>query len=385
MARARTRVGFTLVELLVVIAIIGILIALLLPAVQAAREAARRAQCTNNLKQIGVALNAYADVYGRLPQNGISVETAGWRTGRGSEHLRLLPFMEQSQIYNVFNFNLGQFGTNLELTTTLGRVNPGSLNQGEFFVRSVPIAPFICPSDTAGAYNLSNLAVTNYGASVGAQMDSSHWGVQLSSIVGPSPYNGDIYGNWFGSGSADHSDTWGPGGLGISGLFQRSGPGSTGIAQGWGGPTAGTWSAAFREITDGTSNVIAYGEVRMNCMDHGQGGWLDSNTGATWVNTSAPINFPTCFNEINPSTGQLISTSWTAAGNGWALHNQYAPDNWSTSQGFKSKHPGGCQFVFADGSVHFLNESINYDTYQRLGDRADGRTVDAGSITGLTQ
>ncbi|MGH7140004.1 MAG: DUF1559 domain-containing protein, partial [Pirellulales bacterium] len=103
--------AFTLVELLVVIAIIGILIALLLPAVQAAREAARRAQCTNNLKQIGIALHDYHDVYGKFPMNGAYSDqfTQSWAwTQRGAQTFRLLPYMEQLQIYNCVNFSQGE-------------------------------------------------------------------------------------------------------------------------------------------------------------------------------------------------------------------------------------------------------------------------------------
>src|SRR5215469_12425747 len=105
--RFRSRSGFTLVELLVVIAIIGILIALLLPAVQAAREAARRSTCTNNLKQIGLALNSYHDVYGRLPKNGVDTDDAGW-TQRGSQTTRMLPYLELGQMFNLLNFNVAE-------------------------------------------------------------------------------------------------------------------------------------------------------------------------------------------------------------------------------------------------------------------------------------
>jgi prepilin-type processing-associated H-X9-DG protein len=122
--------------------------------------------------------------------------------------------------------------------------------------------------------------------------------------------------------------------------------------------------------------VIAYGEVRPDCMDHGQLGIMDANQGPTWVHTTAPINFPTCLNEANPITGKVLNWS-TYVG------NQYSLNNWATSQGFKSKHPNGAQFVFADGSVHFLVETINYDTYQRLGDRRDGKTIPADA--GLTK
>ncbi|HJT32407.1 MAG TPA: DUF1559 domain-containing protein [Pirellulales bacterium] len=375
MNRNRSRVGFTLVELLVVIAIIGILIALLLPAVQAAREAARRAQCTNNLKQIGVALHGYADVYGRFPINGVSAEVSNWATLRGSEHLRLLPYIEQTQIYNAYNFNIGQFSQAAD-----NAVMPNGVA-----MRQQPIPSFVCPSDTAGEFTLENYATMNYGANIGAQEIISNFGgsVLIGSIVGPSPYTGSMIGNWFGTGAANDSDTWSGQGNNISGVFSRSGPGSTGIKAGWAGQTDGTWAAALRDITDGTANVIAYGEVRPNCMDHGQGGWLDANTGCTWVATTAPINYPTCIGEKNPLTGFLPTNSWSGPNNPWNMNNQYAPQNWTTSQGFKSKHPSGAQFLFCDGSVHFLAETINYDMYQRLGDRGDGRQADPTQIQGL--
>ncbi|HVX12441.1 MAG TPA: DUF1559 domain-containing protein [Pirellulales bacterium] len=361
----KSRMGFTLVELLVVIAIIGILIALLLPAVQAAREAARRSQCTNNLKQIGLALQNYADTFGRFPINGVTNAANGW-TQRGSEMVRLLPNLEQRQMYNPINFSLGLGNSNVEYTTNLGRANPPSLQQGEQYLRYMTIPSLVCPSDTQQKVSTGLNGPTNYGACIGAQMVQSNYGgtVLIGSIVGPSPYTGNTQGNWFGTGSMNDSDAqWAPPEGGISGVFSRSG--SDTATQGWG---YDTWSAALRDITDGTSTTIAYGETRPICMDHGQGGWMDANIGCTWVATTAPINYPTCQNETNPITGTV--TTWNSP------TNQYRSDNWTTSQGFKSKHPNGAQFVFCDGSVHFLLETINYDTYQRLGDRHDGKVVD---------
>lgn len=367
--RRTLRTGFTLVELLVVIAIIGILIALLLPAIQAAREAARRSTCTNNLKQIGIALQNYNDAYGRFPINGVINDEHGW-TQMGSEHVRLLPFLEQQQIYNYLNFNAFALNTaNLENTN-----DPTGQP-----LRKKPIPALICPSDTSGKFTAwGTNAATNYGASIGAQSIPPQWGgVNTASIVGPSPYNGNTNGNWFGDGYAGDSDAaWQQGnGSSISGVFQRSGAGNSPQvspqALSWG--TGGQWAAALQDITDGTSNVIAYGETRSICMDHGQGGWMDSNTGCTWVSTTAPINFPTCLNELNPLTNTV--PNWGAM-----PPAIYRPDNWTTSQGFKSKHPDGALFVFCDGSTHFLQETINYDTYQRLGDRHDGRQVDATAV-----
>jgi prepilin-type processing-associated H-X9-DG protein len=113
---------------------------------------------------------------------------------------------------------------------------------------------------------------------------------------------------------------------------------------------------AFSNITDGTSNTIAIGEIRGNCGDHTANGWAHYNT--LWVATTAPINFPTCPNEKMYDSGPCYHTN-----------------SWQTSQGFKSRHPGGAQFVLCDGSGRFLSETIDYATYQRLGDRRDGQTV----------
>ena len=367
MLRKSMRGAFTLVELLVVIAIIGILIALLLPAVQAAREAARRSQCTNNLKQIGVALHTYTDVYGRFPPNFGSLEN-GWGgawTFRCNNTFRLMPYMEQQTVYNLFNFNLGLNGS-IEQT-----LMPDGTSAELFIVPTLQ-----CPSDSRPIHNSWGGNVSsNYVGSLGAQQFPSHWGPSLAPIVGPSPYTGDVYGNWFGNGSCGHGNDYAGTGECISGVFARFGTGTSAIPPGnsgmvWG--RSGAWSAKLSDITDGTANVIAYGEVRPSCMDHGQGSWLEANNG--WAGTAAPINFPTCPTEYNPSTGKII---------GWGTNDIYAPDNWTTSQGYKSKHPNGAQFLYCDGSVHFLNETINYDTYQRLGERRDGRVVDSGVAEGL--
>jgi prepilin-type N-terminal cleavage/methylation domain-containing protein/prepilin-type processing-associated H-X9-DG protein len=376
MNRNRMRGGFTLVELLVVIAIIGILIALLLPAVQAAREAARRSQCTNNLKQIGVALQNYHDIYGRFPINGALIMSGGAWTQRGSQHVRLLPFMEEQQMYNPLNFSLGLNSANFENTTNEGRQAPAALNVGEQYLRRMTVKSFICPSDV-GQYQATGAnAPMNYGASVGANSISSPWGIYyVATFLGTSPYpGGDNTGNWFGTGSdQDTNASWnGPAepDCCISGVFARNGVDAT--FNSWNSNQL--WAASLKDVADGTANVIAYGEVRPICMDHGQNGWMDANYGCTWISTTSPINFPTCINEPNPTQSM---GSWNVGGGAGQTPYIYSSHNWNSSHGFKSKHPGGAQFVFCDGSVHFLTETIDYDTYQRLGDRRDGKMVDA--------
>src|SRR5687767_10434986 len=137
MSHRDTRLGFTLVELLVVIAIIGVLVALLLPAVQAARESARRMQCANNLKQIGLALVNYHDTNKWFPPGAVwRSSTAGDNDNRGSFFVRILPFVEQQSLYNLFDFNKN---------TDDQRLTSASTSE---LLRGQVIASYICPSDT---------------------------------------------------------------------------------------------------------------------------------------------------------------------------------------------------------------------------------------------
>jgi prepilin-type processing-associated H-X9-DG protein len=129
-----------------------------------------------------------------------------------------------------------------------------------------------------------------------------------------------------------------------------------------------TWAARYRQIPDGLSKTIAMGEVRGWCSGFlWTLGWVDSE--GMWFATTAPINYPTCPGENgvpnNPGVG------------GTGCHD--TQNSWNTAMGFKSSHPGGAQFVFCDGSVHFLADDINQTTYQALGDRHDGVMVDASS------
>ncbi len=122
-----------------------------------------------------------------------------------------------------------------------------------------------------------------------------------------------------------------------------------------------TWAAAIKEITDGTANTIAMGEVRPKCSGFlWYYGWVDSE--GLWFATTAPINFPTCPDEQGvPDSGATGC-------------NDYL-NSWNTAMGFKSCHPGGAQFVFCDGSGHFLADTIDHTVYQCLGDRHDGQTI----------
>ena len=302
--------GFTLVELLVVIAIIGILIALLLPAVQAAREAARRSQCSNNLKQLGLALHNYHDVFKRFPSGCGETSPAGltpWTAGnhrKGSQLVKILPQMEQGPLHDQVPFDS-------DVDAWFGQAAN----------RNIQIPGYICPSDTLAR---TDRALSNYGTSMGSQNMGSQGGWCTA-------YNGHI------NGATGHGSTNDP--ESVSGIFSRY-----------------HWAARFADITDGTSNTIAMGEIRPNCGDHHYHGWWESNS--LWTATRAPINYATCQNEP-----------------GYQANSCNAWNNWQTSQGFKSRHPGGAQFLFCDGSGQFLSETMDYQMYQYLGCRNDRQPV----------
>jgi prepilin-type N-terminal cleavage/methylation domain-containing protein/prepilin-type processing-associated H-X9-DG protein len=301
---ATLRSAFTLVELLVVITIIGILVALLLPAIQAAREAARRSTCANNLKQIGLALQNFESARKAFPPGAYwnPNPKAPWK---GSILIRLLPYLEENSIYKAFNLK----GSPVE-----NSVFPGSSVR----VGSSVVPLFLCPSDDSGTH-LGNHAFSNYAASRGptslatnpACLCSIPWEtMSLAPVDAPS----------------------------FAGPFTRMGIAST-IAQ----------------ITDGLSKTIFFGEVRPRCSQHIQNGWASSNDGNGYCSTLIPINYDSCDdNAPDP------------------CHRTY---NWNTEVGFRSAHSGGVNFLFGDGTIHFVEETIDHQTYQYLGGKNDGHAI----------
>jgi prepilin-type N-terminal cleavage/methylation domain-containing protein/prepilin-type processing-associated H-X9-DG protein len=332
------RRAFTLVELLVVIAIIGVLIALLLPAVQAAREAARRSQCQNNLKQLGLALHNYHDTQKSLPMANFVWDNPVPPGNKLSHLAMLLPQIEQGALFNQLD----------KVADPLTKLDPS----GKLY-RSYIIPDFNCPSDTNAGLSPDNpqVAITNYAGSMGAQFMSSNSGCNLSTIVGVGP--GDTNGDgesWFGTGDRERGDVSEP--TRISGVFGRGG--------GWGTPMP--LGAKFAQIRDGLSKTILLGEVKPHCSDHQRAfGWMDPQ--GTWFATTAPINFKTCPGEGGLNQNNALNPACNRI------------DSWNTSMGYKSNHAGGAQFLFGDGSVQFLQENIDYTAYQSLGDRRDGRAA----------
>ncbi len=363
------RAGFTLVELLVVIAIIGILIALLLPAIQAAREAARRSQCTNNLKQLGIALHNYHDVFNRFPihyradvvgskGNNWNPNNGGWSQLRGGALVRLLPYIEEKAVYDQIDFRQNNI--------------QNDFGPGPAFLPIVNtvIPAFKCPSDSprpdvganwgsVGPNNIPNrVSLSNYETNMGPM--NLDGGTQLSPYVGISPYTGvsGHQGNWFGD-NAWWAESWsyGEDEAQQPGVFARN-----------------CWAANLRDITDGTENTIAIGEVRPMCSAHLTiGSFWDGQYGGAGSSTIPPINFAFCSTPWYNGNGRQEPVAQGYQGNlqDWGS----VPPGVVASEGFKSKHPAGAQFVYCDGSVHFLQELINYDTYQRLSSRRDGRPI----------
>jgi prepilin-type N-terminal cleavage/methylation domain-containing protein len=352
------RPGFTLVELLVVIAIIGILVALLLPAIQAAREAARRASCTNNLKQLGLAIQMYQDQKKELPpgarwfdyRDNCVNNCTTWGPeccvrNAGTIHMFLLPFIEWQDLYDQYNFK--------SLSGTDEQLLPSGLPIG-----STTVETFICPSDeqiaattirpgqtspTLSPDLLQTYKLTNYQASRGPTRHidggvscalTDAWNTQFGNkpVNAPPPPTDEI--------------TWRYPDTGASRFWVQ-----------FGGPfTRLSYPVKIKQIPDGLSKTIYMGEVRVRCSSHAAEGWAWSHSGNGLISTVVPINFDSC-----SDIAALECGSW---------------DTWSSALGFKSAHPGGAHFVMGDGSVHFLPDSIDMLTYNRMGGKADGGAVD---------
>ncbi|MBC8352392.1 MAG: DUF1559 domain-containing protein [Planctomycetes bacterium] len=342
------RMAFTLVELLVVIAIIGILVALLLPAVQAAREAARRMQCSNNLKQYGLALHNYHDTYKQFPQgNAGFAANNNWGRHENGWQFAVMPFIEQQPFYDYVSERAIN-GSQAER-----QVHWQTMPDGRWS-RALTFAHARCPSDDSeihrdGDANWGSF-VSSYTGSLGSQRIPSPVASCNTWLTPDVHYENP-------QGAADHGNDYGN--RSISGMFGRIMAKGTSIA----------------EVKDGTANVIFVGEMMSKCHDHVSGGFLGYNgMGNAHAGTQVPLNtMTTCARDQQDCTDRHWEGN--SGGGGVATCACFAKNNWNYSWGFRSAHPGGSQFVFVDGSTHFLPETIDYVTYQKLGGRTDGRPV----------
>ncbi len=325
-ATARVRSAFTLVELLVVIAIIGILIALLLPAVQAAREAARRSQCVNNLKQLGLGLQNYHDVQRAFPP-GCTGTTTGTvnNSGRISPFIPLLPYMEQAALYDQI-----RAGGN-------GAPPYGPAGWSSWVNWNVQVPGILCPSDTRAQPAPGAVGENNYAFSHGDSINNIYL------------WNTD-------------PQVW------ARGMFTNS------------------RSVTLAMVTDGTSNTIIVSErLRANFGASGGATNVSVKTGLipqlAGVNTSPGICLTTANGPYYANPSQAVGyfgTNWTDCETMRCGFNTVLPPNAPScsvvntfcsgcgnqdAQGgtfsVSSNHPGGVNGVMVDGSVRFINEGIN--------------------------
>ncbi len=309
--------AFTLIELLVVIAIIAILVALLLPAVQQAREAARRSSCKNNLKQLGLALHNYHDTHQVFAPGAVhTTQNTGtnWcRTEADTNGQRapwtvmILPFLEQTSLYNEFDFSTKFTSWH---SPTAAQYH-GSTKNHTAAQRPAP-SVYKCPSDPSTG---------------GVSLALSYRGVQGGETSPTSRCAVDTNRRFFNNGV----------------LFVNSRTG-------------------FRDITDGSSNVLLIGESHYNTTI--------ANTSSTSI-----LGWATASNasSVGPTSGTL--TAADRGINSAATDPLQADPRNDQSHHFGSLHTGGAHFLMADGSVHFLSENMDLTTFRGLGIRDDGRPV----------
>ena len=358
--RPRSVRGFTLIELLVVIAIIAVLIALLLPAVQAAREAARRSQCVNNLKQLGLGMHNYHSANDCFPMGASltyypGVAPSTWNNW--SAHAMMLNYLEQNPLYNAINFNVEGRGTD----------NASAMNATAF---NAKIAVFICPSDTNGGRINDNC----YYASVGTT-------------------------TWAGGDLPPRQPTTPSGTSATYPSYSCQTNGVFGFRVAYG----------LRDVTDGSSNTIAFsegqagpqtqapvpGSMVMSAGLSGSAFMLNAAQNSAGVLSDLTI----CNSKFIASNSSNLSVGhghdWGVGGMGATMFNTIVPPNstlykWAACRtdcnggcdgasmdysNSGSYHPGGANFLFADGSVKFLKSTMNMVTYWGLGTKAGGEVI----------
>ncbi|MHC5538972.1 DUF1559 family PulG-like putative transporter [Singulisphaera rosea] len=373
------RRAFTLIELLVVIAIIAVLIALLLPAVQAAREAARRIQCVNNLKQFGLSMHNYHSSNNSFPSGKVfntKMPPCGG-VGFGSNcqnttwFLLTLPYMEGVNLANAFNFSVGSEGTMLVTGYPYSYVANSTL-------LTTKIGFFQCPSDSPKTFSVQGSAVGAVLSGVPAlQITKGNYGVNWGNTDYGQGQTGD---SWFVSNPSAH----------------RASP--FGYNQGATGPLL----ASIASVTDGTSNTLLGGEILQGASDDIRGLiWTDFPGAHSFVTRLAPngnVDFWAGSPYIDSAGGNTMDNlpaygsskpgqSPANLANGDLCDNQPGQNLPCFAQGkeagcyaaSRSRHPGGVNSLMCDGSVRFAKNTVNITTWVALGSMSAGEVISADS------
>jgi prepilin-type N-terminal cleavage/methylation domain-containing protein len=328
-ASALRRLGFTLIELLVVIAIIAVLVALLLPAVQQAREAARRSQCKNNLKQIGLALHNYHEQFNLLPYSSAAAIWQSPNIKNNTGWTSLLPNLDQSPLYNLINFSTAMGQVNTSGGTIVGGT---PLQAGNITVSGTKLPVLLCPSDPGPQTVTFSTAggQTNYGCADGVPAYNSSYGFSVQSGFRWDPR------------------TW-----------QQEQAINNGVTRCMFGAYSNT---NFRDVTDGVSNTVMIAETTLGVQDGKVPTWACTGhvalAGVAFANPSG--------NSIN----NFYCCTWTSPPNKTFVPNQLGEFD---SPG--SVHTGGMHVTMGDGAVRFISQNINSVTRQRLGSIADNQPV----------
>ncbi len=332
---ARRARGFTLIELLVVIAIIGVLVALLLPAVQSARESARRTQCTNNLKQLGIAMQEHHDTNHAFP-NGWAGEfwnpvdnkweaSGGWAWG-----VRLLPYLEQVPLHDSANFSFNVS-------------DPESRT-----IRSTVLSCFVCPTSTGKGP---------------VRFGPKHPGATRDLAAGQYVGNEGAFDiDNYRTDDTDPLPCFPDGHDGV--LFQDS-------------------AVAISDITDGTSNTFLVGERSRNVADATWVGVPIFDKSAVWIGTKSTWSRP---NKSMPASVAVLGRTGPFPGITDPNCPEHIPPDPRIGtpnrkdaglDEYNSQHPGGCNFLFCDGSVRFIRDGVRPQPFRYLATIANGEAISA--------